>query len=466
MFERSKEFRLQSPEAQRLIVQHPNGAYRLMKLYAKEWLKKVDASNSFSSRTSHLSSRLPTEEDFVGAQSALVRLQYVYRLNVSDMYNGDYLGYLGPRLEPQDAFELGRQAFIDGFLEQSRQWLDLAAEKMREEQSRWPGAQKDSQTLAWTLALWHSHVSISRRRRLVGAGRRVDPNSGDVTQLQKELSGEIITNYGHSVREWHANMSDLCSRDKQHRVADIRPYHVCRYKPSLYSPYLQYKEEILSQKPYASVFYDIVSDTEISAIKGFIEGKMVRGMVGQGKNSTKAGIRTSDLGWIHDNDIPVAAALSQKVKSITRLEVDQRAPDGPSSAEALQNPIEEPQLQYAGERIATFLIYLSDVEKGGHTVFLRSGISVAPLKGMVLFWYNYEPDMNEMQQLTFHAGCPVLYGHKWICNKWIWTYGNTFRRPCGMSPNATQLDIERLVQSRDTARCSTSCARNRVRQRG
>ncbi|KAK7504596.1 hypothetical protein BaRGS_00004082, partial [Batillaria attramentaria] len=338
MFERSKEFRLQSPEAQRLIVQHPNGAYRLMKLYAKEWSKKVDASNSFSSRTSHLFSHLPTEEDFVGALSALVRLQYVYRLNVSDMYDGDYLGYLGPRLEPQDAFQLGRQAFIDGLLEQSRRWLELAAEKLREEQGGWPGAQKDSQSLAWTLAL---------------LGRT-------------------------------------------YNFAKIRPYHVCRYKPSLYSPYLQYKEEILSQKPYVSVFYNIVSDTEISAIKGFIEGKMFRGTVGRGKNSTKAGIRTSDLGWIDDDDIPVAAALSQKVKSITRLEVDQRAPDGPPSAEALQYPaeVERPP---EGERIATFLIYMSDVEKGGYTVFLRSGISVAPLKGMALFWYNYEPDMNEMQ---------------------------------------------------------------------
>ena len=35
-----------------------------------------------------------------------------------------------------------------------------------------------------------------------------------------------------------------------------------------------------------------------------------------------------------------------------------------------------------------------------------------------------------------------------VANKWIWTYGNTFRRPCGPEPHSTQLDVERLLQAR------------------
>ena len=33
-----------------------------------------------------------------------------------------------------------------------------------------------------------------------------------------------------------------------------------------------------------------------------------------------------------------------------------------------------------------------------------------------------------------------------VANKWIWTAGNIFRRRCGLSPNATQLDIEGDMQ--------------------
>ena len=32
-----------------------------------------------------------------------------------------------------------------------------------------------------------------------------------------------------------------------------------------------------------------------------------------------------------------------------------------------------------------------------------------------------------------------------VANKWILVYGNTFRRPCGASPDSRQLDVEKIV---------------------
>ena len=37
---------------------------------------------------------------------------------------------------------------------------------------------------------------------------------------------------------------------------------------------------------------------------------------------------------------------------------------------------------YGGVRMTTFMIYLSDVESGGHTIFTQAGISVKPKLGM------------------------------------------------------------------------------------
>ena len=38
--------------------------------------------------------------------------------------------------------------------------------------------------------------------------------------------------------------------------------------------------------------------------------------------------------------------------------------------------------------------------------------------GDLAFWYNIELNQN-VDYLTFHGGCPVLVGSKWITNKWI-----------------------------------------------
>ena len=74
---------------------------------------------------------LPTEDDYRGSLSSLIRLQRVYRLSVHHMYAGNYSGYEGPALQLEDTFLLGRQAFMDGYLQECIEWLELAVELMR-----------------------------------------------------------------------------------------------------------------------------------------------------------------------------------------------------------------------------------------------------------------------------------------------------------------------------------------------
>lgn len=47
-----------------------------------------------------------------------------------------------------------------------------------------------------------------------------------------------------------------------------------------------------------------------------------------------------------------------------------------------------PRSKTAGDRIATLLYYLSDVQEGGSTVFPSLGLAVHPQRGSALFWYN------------------------------------------------------------------------------
>ena len=68
--------------------------------------------------------------------------------------------------------------------------------------------------------------------------------------------------------------------------------------------------------------------------------------------------------------------------------------------------------KFVGDRIVTFMVYLSKVEMGGGTVFPRAGVSLEPIKGAAAVWFNLYKSGEEDDNLR-HAGCPVLYGSKW-----------------------------------------------------
>lgn len=60
-----------------------------------------------------------------------------------------------------------------------------------------------------------------------------------------------------------------------------------------------------------------------------------------------------------------------------------------------------------------FLFKLSDVEKGGATVFPYLKLRVEPKKGSAVFWYNLKHS-GYADPRTLHSGCPVLLGSKWV----------------------------------------------------
>ena len=61
---------------------------------------------------------------------------------------------------------------------------------------------------------------------------------------------------------------------------------------------------------------------------------------------------------------------------------------------------------WAGNRIATLLMYVSEVEQGGATVFPHLGISLWPERGAAAFWYNLhrngEVRTQQYSQLSAH----------------------------------------------------------------
>lgn len=70
-------------------------------------------------------------------------------------------------------------------------------------------------------------------------------------------------------------------------------------------------------------------------------------------------------------------------------------------------------------------MYLNDVPAGGETSFPRwrngetsEAAKVKPEKGKALIFFMQNPDGN-LDDLTHHAGLPVVEGEKWFSNLWI-----------------------------------------------
>uniref|UniRef100_A0A8C4WCV0 Prolyl 4-hydroxylase subunit alpha-1 n=1 Tax=Gopherus evgoodei TaxID=1825980 RepID=A0A8C4WCV0_9SAUR len=262
----------------------------------------------------------------------------------------------------------------------------------------------------------------------------------------------------------------------------------CRYYDGNQNPkYIlaPVKQEDEWDKPRIVRFLEIISDEEIETVKELAKPRLSRATVHDPQTGklTTAHYRVSKSAWLSGYESPVVSRINRRIQDLTGLDV--------STAEELQvanygvggqyephfdfgrvsssifclhgfllhmhyvslfqvanygvGGQYEPHFDFArkdepdafkelgtGNRIATWLFYMSDVSAGGATVFPEVGASVWPKKGTAVFWYNLFPS-GEGDYSTRHAACPVLVGNKWVSNKWIHERGQEFRRPCTLS---------------------------------
>jgi len=81
-------------------------------------------------------------------------------------------------------------------------------------------------------------------------------------------------------------------------------------------------------------------------------------------------------------------------------------------------PGNEAVLKHGGQRIATLVMYLNDVEAGGSTVFPEVGLDVLPRRGHAVY-FAYTTEEGQLDKRSLHGGSPVSAGEKWIATKWF-----------------------------------------------
>lgn len=209
--------------------------------------------------------------------------------------------------------------------------------------------------------------------------------------------------------------------------------------------------ELISWKPRVQLFHHFLTDAECDHIIKIATPRIARSTVVNPDGSTGDDpIRTSWGTFLSRAQDEVVFAIEHRIANWTHLPV--------SHAEDMQVlryqfnqtygahwddlDVDEGSGQGLGGgsvRVATVLLYLSDVASGGETAFPRSkwldeerqtagqpfskcargGVAALARKGnAVLFW---DTKLGSMRQDKFslHTGCPVLEGTKWAGVKWI-----------------------------------------------
>ncbi|XP_016419704.1 prolyl 4-hydroxylase subunit alpha-1-like [Sinocyclocheilus rhinocerous] len=407
-------------------IKDPVAAYKLLRRVRSEWMNIVDYTQQSQYQlyqTLLTLAKIPQLEDLDGAASGLIRLQEIYKLYPHNITKET-------SLNADEAFYVGLVAYEEDKFQHAFLWCLYSLDRLTEYSTT---KRKDLLHYLSSSAYHFGSlpVAIYFSQRLLN----LDPTNDEV-KVQLDLY-RFLRFQGASypdiftLNTESSKYESLCRGEVDERTSKRQRALSCRYSTGGGNPRLMYapvKEEVEWDEPRIIRYHDIISDSETEILKNISRPQLSRSETTRGVSKT----RTAQ-GVFLEEDTIVVAPISQRIADITGLSMD--------SAEELyvQNygiggRYEPHYDEWDNEngRIATFLIYMSDVEIGGATVFPEVGIALKPKKGSAVFWYNLHKNGN-VDLYTEHAGCPVLRGNKWVANKWICEFGQEFRRPCSLS---------------------------------
>ncbi|XP_077578909.1 prolyl 4-hydroxylase subunit alpha-3 [Stigmatopora nigra] len=460
---------------------NPLVAFALLKRLHADWFNVVRSQqadeNIQALRWSHEQeeSNLPKWEDVDGAARGLLRLQDVYALHVGSLAAGRfrrvgggdrlsdvYTPAVATPLSGDDCFSVGKVAYDQEDYYHSVPWLQESVELFRAVGGR-PSLETEA-TLEDALDhLAFSHFKMGNISRALSVSQELlhyDPTNMRVLRNVEKYE-KLLTLATPPVPLGRPATKYLKTRDAYERLCRVavpqshllpvrKPIQLsCDYftngNPSL--TLLPARREVLSLRPFVVLYHDFVSDGESRQIKNLALIGLRRSVVAAGEKQATAEYRISKSAWLKDSAHAVVAKMDRRISMVTGLNTTH------PSGEYLQvvnygiGGHYEPHFDHAtspsspvfrlktGNRMATFMIYLSSVEAGGSTAFIYANFSVPVLKNAAIFWWNLHRNGNGdgipvCDGDTLHAGCPVLIGDKWVANKWIHEYGQEFRHGC------------------------------------
>ncbi|XP_045104552.1 prolyl 4-hydroxylase subunit alpha-1-like isoform X3 [Portunus trituberculatus] len=381
---------------------------------------------------------MPSMQDLRGAALALSRLQSHYHIPVGDFMTGRIeKAQCTPRLTVEDCVLVADVTHAHGRYSTAYIWYDYCQ----------TSASIDPRLQA----------EIKARKEKLEAEHDLKFIAGNINFFPEPLREK------KNQVPWDSPFHQLC-RGVYNQNEDKDQAGLMCYVDNRNSPYLTLQPvryEQLHTDPEMYLFHDVVSDAEIAVLKQLAMRTLHRSvtLASGPKHTNVTEQRVSHTAWLRNSSHAVLERLAHRVAEVAQLEAHEELL-ATKEAEELQvlnygigglyNAHHDvfyknvPEYKWsevnvyanehqAGDRLATWMFYLSDVIAGGRTAFPDANVAVAPEKGAAVLWYNLKKNGN-CNTKSLHGGCPVLLGQKWVANRWIRENANFRRRPCSTDP--------------------------------
>ena len=176
------------------------------------------------------------------------------------------------------------------------------------------------------------------------------------------------------------------------------------------------------EEPLIVMLGNVLSNEECEELIRLSKDKMKRSKIGATREVNE--LRTSSSSFIEESENEIVTRVEKRISSIMNIPIEH--------GEGLQILQYTPGQEYKAHfdffsltskaannnRISTLVMYLNDVEQGGETFFPKLNFSVSPQKGMAVYFEYFYNDQN-INDLTLHAGAPVITGEKWVATQWM-----------------------------------------------
>ncbi|XP_055898857.1 prolyl 4-hydroxylase subunit alpha-3-like isoform X2 [Biomphalaria glabrata] len=321
-------------------LEHPNTIYHVIKKFVHQYGKALNENYDCFLKTIQKSTDvyLSEQPEINEASMALLRLQAVYNLTVTDMVDGDYLGYKGPALTSVDAVELGVFALSAQDYLTSLDWLNASITK-HSDMTYTQTLLIELPTIAVLKALmglvYLRIGKIDEAKHLYNESKMLDPKSFSLAELEQQLLNPPDVEPVIERELTLSNYSRLCRQRHQqfHQPPnDVRL--VCRYRGTLL-PYYRFQEELLSISPFVSLIYKFTTDAESEFFKSAVRNKLKK--VEEPDSADDSSItetRTGQVAYVEENSSETARQLVDKIAHVTYLETSFQ--NGKKAVDSLQ----------------------------------------------------------------------------------------------------------------------------------
>lgn len=185
-------------------------------------------------------------------------------------------------------------------------------------------------------------------------------------------------------------------------------------------------------EPCAAVLDGVLDASECEALIALARPRLAPSTIvdpGSGKDTVSM-TRTSEGMFFRLEENALVARIDRRVSKLMGLPVENgeglqvlRYPPGAASMPHYDflmpaNDHNRASIARSGQRVATMVMYLNDVEEGGETVFPEAGFACSPRRGSAL-WFEYCNAAGQLDPRSLHAGATPVSGEKWIVTKWM-----------------------------------------------